>query len=38
MFDVGIDTGSPVSEDYAVPFESGVLKKLRIDTGEVIAR
>ena len=31
MFDVGLDTGSPISEDYRVPFAfSGLLKKLVI--------
>jgi arylsulfatase len=34
MFDVGIDTGSPVAESYAVPFRSGVLKKLQFDVSE----
>jgi arylsulfatase len=28
MFDVGLDTGSPVSEDYALPFRSSALRRL----------
>ena len=32
-FDIGIDTGSPVSADYESPFAfTGTLKKVEIDT------
>ena len=33
MFDVGTDTGSPVSEGYAVPFTSAALRKLQFEVG-----
>lgn len=33
MFDVGEDTGSPVSEDYAIPFRSKALQRLEFEVG-----
>jgi len=34
-FDVGEDTGTPVSEDYAVPFKfTGTIKKVAVSLGE----
>ena len=34
-FDIGEDTGTPVSEDYHVPFKfTGTIDKLVVDLGE----
>lgn len=34
MFDVGLDTGTPVAESYSVPFRSTVLRSLTFEVGE----
>ena len=35
MLDIGEDTGTPVSEDYPVPFKfTGVIDKIVVDLGE----